>query len=81
VSLQLGWREHRRLRLDLIEQDSSSLYQKLLKTGDVCLEAIMGLDSVLPHEVPTFAKVIRVEGTIVRAERLCVDHTYRNWSQ
>jgi hypothetical protein len=43
--------------------------------GDVYLEAIMGLDSILPHEVLTFAKVIRVEGTIVLAKRLCVHHT------
>jgi hypothetical protein len=51
------------------------LYQKLLKTGDVCLETMMALGSILPHKVLTFAKVIRAEGTIVDAERLCVHHT------
>jgi hypothetical protein len=63
------------LSLDLIEQGSSSLYQKVLKTGDACLEAIMGLDSVLPHEVMPTAKVIRAEGTIVHAGRLRMGHT------
>jgi len=28
----------------------------------------------LPHEILTFAKVIRLEGTTVPAERLCVYH-------
>jgi len=43
--------------------------------GDVCLETIMGLDSILPHDVLTFAKVIRAEGTIVDAERLRMHQT------